>query len=71
MRPDLYAVPRRQAQRGVSGGRVAGVEAARDVDRRDQRHQLGIVRAALAEIAIEIDFHARSLLEIPVRLDAR
>ncbi len=57
MRADLHAMLCRQAQRGVSRRWVAGMEAAGDVGRRDERHQLGIVRAAFTEITIEIDLH--------------
>src|SRR5262249_44364091 len=39
-----------------------GVAAAGDVGRGDQRHQLGVVRAALAEVAVEIDVHRDAYL---------
>src|SRR5437868_8477359 len=62
MRPDLHTVLRRQDERGESRGRVAGVEAARHVRRRDERRQLGVERTALAEVAIEVDLHPLSPL---------
>ena len=45
------------AQGGQCVGRAAGVEAAGDVGRRDERHQLGVERAAFAEVAVEVDVH--------------
>ena len=42
----------------MSRGRIAGVETAGDVGRRDQRHQLGVERTTFAEIAVEIKLHS-------------
>src|SRR5437764_13092487 len=57
MRPGLHAVPGGRDEGRVSRSGVAGVEATGDVRRGDERHELGIERAAFAEVAIEIDFH--------------
>src|SRR5262249_50529761 len=57
----LDAVLAGQLQGHERRGQVAGVPAAGDVGGGDHRHQLGVVGAALAQVAVEIDVH-RSLL---------
>jgi hypothetical protein len=54
---DLDTVTRGFAECRISRRRVACVEAASDVSRGDQRHQLGVEWIAFAEVAIEVDFH--------------
>src|SRR5262249_48320710 len=50
----------RQDDGSESRRRVAGVEAARHVGRGDQRHQLGVERTALAEVAVKVNLHPQS-----------
>src|SRR5262245_13089032 len=57
MRPDLDAMPCRQDERGVSRGRVTGMEAAGHIRRRDEWHQLGVEQTAFTEVAVEVNLH--------------
>src|SRR4051794_22952197 len=56
MSADDDLVLRCEGKGGVSRARVAGVIAAGNAGRCDQRHQLGVMRATLAEVAVEIEF---------------
>src|SRR5438552_1465908 len=53
----LHVMPRGGFQGRKSRGGVAGVEATSDIRRSDERHQIGIVGTAFAQVAVEIDFH--------------
>src|SRR5437667_10191747 len=57
MRAHRDAVLPGQYQRFGGGIDVAGMATTRDVRRRDQRDDLSIVPAALAQVAVEIDLH--------------
>ena len=55
MRAGSDAMRGTQSQRRADRVRVAGMRAAGDVGGRDQRHELGVVAAAFAEVAVEVD----------------
>ena len=55
MSPETDPMTHRQPHRGQRCPGIAGVETASDVGRGDQRHQFGVVWAALAEIAVQVN----------------
>src|ERR1700736_3807261 len=57
MSTGLHVLPRGGFQGRKSRGGVASVETAGDIRRGDQRHQVVIAGAALAQVAVQIDFH--------------
>src|SRR6266446_6575680 len=60
MRPNLHIVPRSEAERSLGRHEIASVVATGDVRGRDERHQLGIVGTAFAEIAVEVNVHMQT-----------
>jgi hypothetical protein len=57
MSAGLHVLPRGGFQGRKSRNGVASVETAGDIRRGDERHQVVIVGAALAKVAVQIDFH--------------
>ena len=63
MSANVNAVFRREGDGGECGRRIAGVEAACDVGRRDERDHVGIGAGPFAEITVEVDEHDSFLFE--------